>query len=88
MAGFGSVVSLRHHFRRALGVSPRFFERLRKRLGELGKRAEALLGIGMLYGSILAVLEAVTEELALIADEEDDQDRGHGLGGRFRIDDR
>lgn len=72
----------------ALGFAARLLAGLRRRLAALRRRPEVLVATGVLFASIMAVMEAAANELEALAEEEEDRDRAIGLSGRFRIDER
>ncbi len=72
----------------ALGFASRFLEKLRRRLRALARRPEIAIAAGVLFASIMSVMEAAAHEIEAITEEEEDRDRGFGLAGRFRIDER
>lgn len=72
----------------ALGFAARLLAGLRRRLAALRRRPEVLIATGVLFASIMAVMEAAANELEALAEEEEDRDRAIGLSGRHRIDER
>jgi hypothetical protein len=73
---------------KSLGVGKKLMDRLRDKLRQIRRKLEALINLGVLYATVMSVMESVADELQALADEEEDEIRASSFGGRQRIPDR